>query len=191
MSCKTNGHVLTHDLLARLGALKQETPEYFQENKRFVLEKIPEHSDGYTQRLESSNGSSQGNGSDYAPLAIPNETILLPTQLESQAGETDSTSSPSPTQDIDLRSPITLQSSGLVSRNQDIFNQLDLTDAASQVNLLNTDIHMSSSMFEQLPVIDRVSSDTYTPIDLWYDTSNSGQFLGQATTELLDTWLEL
>lgn len=158
-----------------------------------MLEKIPEQNDECTHHSECSNGSSQGNASDYTPPGILNETPFPPTQLESQAGKTDSTSSASPTQDIiDSENPITLQSfEHNLIRDQDIFNELGLTEPASHINLLNTDIQMTSSMFEQLPMFDRVSSDTYTPREMWYDISDSGQCLGQATTEQLDTWLEL
>lgn len=190
MNCEANGQPLTHDILARLGALEQGKRKYFQEDKEAMQQKFHEHSDGNTQRPESSNGSSHGLTPVHILQATPKYITSSPTRIEAQA-DSDSASFPLPTQDVvEPMSPITLQYPfQLVLSGNGIFDQMDLTDLASHVSLFNNDIPMSSPMLGHLPAIDCVASGSLT--GTWHDTEELGQCLNPATTDLLAMWSEL
>lgn len=71
LKSSSNGHPLTHDILERLGTLKQEGhtgDEYFEEDLSIAQKRLLSNGAGYMQRQESSDG---GSDSDHSPTFPP------------------------------------------------------------------------------------------------------------------------
>ncbi|KAH8688856.1 putative C6 transcription factor [Talaromyces proteolyticus] len=58
LKLESNGHPLTHDLLTKLGALDHSKGEHFEENVDVMQHDLWRQNNGYMQRQESSDGSS-------------------------------------------------------------------------------------------------------------------------------------
>ena len=189
MNCEANGQPLTHDILARLGALNQGERKYFRDDQEAMQPEFYERSNGITERPESSNGSSHGLTPVQALPATPNYTLSSLSPIRAQAVEAELAFLPLPIQDvIDPMIPTSLQDQFnlLLRINHGKFDERDLTDPSSHAILLNNDIEMSSSMVGRSPASDWVAPPSLT--NTWYDPHELGQLFNPASTELLSTW---
>ncbi|KAJ5544055.1 C6 transcription factor (Fcr1) [Penicillium frequentans] len=189
LNCEANGQPLTHDILARLGALNQGERKYFRDDQEAMQPEFYERSNGITERPESSNGSPHGLTPVQALPATPNYTLSSLSPIRAQAVEAELAFLPLPIQDvIDPMIPTSLQDQFnlLLRINHGKFDERDLTDPSSHAILLNNDIEMSSSMVGRSPASDWVAPPSLT--NTWYDPHELGQLFNPASTELLSTW---
>lgn len=79
LKASSNGHPLTHDILERLGALKQDGligDENFEEDLSTLQKRLITNGAGYMQRQESSDGGSDSDNSPtFPPKPIPNDSL--------------------------------------------------------------------------------------------------------------------
>lgn len=79
LKSSSNGHPLTHDILERLGTLKQEGhpgDDHFEEDLSIVQKRLIANGAGYMQRQDSSDGGSDSDHSPtFPPKPIPNDTL--------------------------------------------------------------------------------------------------------------------